>query len=159
MGEHRPDDGFAAIRGPRRVGAHTKAGAPVRQTETPQSQISLQLDGMLAAGLVPLRVVGEQRRIDPDLFPDEGEHRCGRQLRRVQHSTRMAKRAQLNGESQPIARATPRSHEGQIDGIEHIMAGHLGWIGRDSEQSNSLVGRQQGARGHVGLRMAVETRS
>jgi hypothetical protein len=39
------------------------------------------------------------------------------------------------------------------------MAGHLDWIGRDTEQPDSLVGRQQGARGHVGLRLVVGTRS
>jgi hypothetical protein len=78
MGEHRPDYGFAAIRGPGRVGANTKAGAPVRQTKAPLSQIPLQLDGVFAAGLVSLRIVGEQRRLDPDLLCDEGDHWCGR---------------------------------------------------------------------------------
>ena len=159
IGEHRPDDGFAAIRGPGRVGAHTKAGAPVRQTEAPQSQIPLQLDGVFAAGLVSLRIVGEQRRIDRDLLRDEDDHWCRRRLRQVQHATRMAKRAKLNGEAQPIARTTPGTYESQIVGTEHIMAGHLGRIGRDREQADSLLGRQQGARGHVGLRLAVGTRS
>jgi DNA invertase Pin-like site-specific DNA recombinase len=47
----------------------------------------------------------------------------------------------------------------KIVGTEHIMAGHVGGIGRDPEQADSLLGRQQGARGHVGLRLAVGTRS
>ena len=115
----------------------------------------MQLDGVFAAGLVSLRIVGEQRRIDPDLLRDEGDHWCGRRLRRVQHATRMAKRAKLNGEAQPIARATPGPYESQIVGTEHIMAGHLGRVGRDREQADTLLGRQQGARGHVGLRLAV----
>jgi hypothetical protein len=32
------------------------------------------------------------------------------------------------------------------------MAGHFGCIGRDGEQPGSLLGRQRGASGHVGLR-------
>jgi hypothetical protein len=51
----------------------------------------------------------------------------------IQHATRMAKRAKLNGKAQPVSRSTPGSHEGQIVGIKHIMTGHLGWIGRDGE--------------------------
>jgi hypothetical protein len=42
----------------------------------------------------------------------------------------MAEHAKLNSEAQPIARTTPGSHEGQIVGIEHIIAGHLACIGR-----------------------------
>ena len=86
---------------------------------------------MLATGFRPAGVFPEQRQIDADLFRDEGEHWRGRRLRRVQHATRMAKRTKLNGEAQPIARATLGSHEGLIVGIEYIMAGHLGRIGRD----------------------------
>src|SRR5271163_4467257 len=38
MSEHYLDNGFATIRGPRRVRANPKAGAPVYQSETPQAQ-------------------------------------------------------------------------------------------------------------------------
>ena len=72
---------------------------------------------MLATGFRPAGVFAEQRRIDADLFRDEGEHRRGRRLLRVQHAARMTKRAKLNGEADPIARATPGSYEGQIVGI------------------------------------------
>ena len=114
---------------------------------------------MLATGFGPAGVFAEQRGIDADLSRDEGEHRLGRQLRRVQHAARMTKRAKLNREAQPVTCASPSSHEGQIVGIEHIMAGHLGCIGRDREQPGSLLGRQQGTRGHVGLRLAAGARS
>jgi len=91
----------------------------------------LKFEQMLATGFRPAGVFVEQRRIDADLFRDEGEHRRGRRLRRVQHAARMTKRAKLNGEAHPIARATPGSYEGQIVGIEHIITGHFGRIGRD----------------------------
>jgi hypothetical protein len=91
---------------------------------------------MLSAGFRPAGVFPKQRRIDADLSRDESEHRRRRRLRRVQHAPRMTKRAKLNGEAQPPA---PGSHEGQIVGIEHIMAGHFGCIGRDGEQSGSLL--------------------
>ena len=71
----------------------------------------------------------------------------------------MAKRAKLNGEAQADCSHDAWPYESQIVGTEHIMAGHLGRIGRDREQAGSLLGRQQGARGHVGLRLAVGTRS
>jgi hypothetical protein len=91
----------------------------------------LKFEQVLATGFGPAGVFAEQRRIDADLSRDEGQHWRGRRLQRVQHATRMAKRAKLNGKAQPVSRSTPGSHEGQIVGIEHIMAGHLGWIGRD----------------------------
>jgi hypothetical protein len=92
----------------------------------------LKFEQVLATGFCPAGVFAEQRRIDADLPRDEGQHRRGRRLRRmIQHATRMAKRAKLNGKAQPVSRSTPGSHEGQIVGIEHIMAGYLGWIGRD----------------------------
>jgi hypothetical protein len=159
MGEHRLDDGFAAIRGPCPVSAGSEAGAPIGETEASEGQLPLKFEQMLAAGFGPAGVFSEQRWIDADLSRDEGEHRRGRRFRRVQHPARMMKRTKLDGEAQPIARATPGSHERQIVGTENIMAGHLGWIGRDTEQPDSLIGRQQGARGHVGLRLAVGTRS
>ena len=84
MGEHRLDDGLAAIRGPGRVRADPKAGAPVGQPETPQAQISLQLDRMLAAGLIPLRVVGEDSRT---------AHRADRPRRRSSLSRRLLGRS------------------------------------------------------------------
>jgi len=62
MGKHPLDDGFAAIRGPCRVRADPETGPPVGQPETPQGQVSLQLDRMFAASLIPLRV------IPPDQF-------------------------------------------------------------------------------------------
>jgi hypothetical protein len=43
----------------------------------------------------------------------------------------MPKSAKLNGEAQPIARATPGPYEGQIVDIEHIMTGHVSCIGGD----------------------------
>src|SRR5277367_2995437 len=74
MSEHCLDDGFATIRGPRRVRAYPKAGAPVHQSETPQAQISLQFDGMFAAGLIPLRIVGEVDVPHAELTGYEGNH-------------------------------------------------------------------------------------
>jgi len=114
---------------------------------------------MLATGFGPAGVSAEQRRIDADLLRDEGKHRHGRRLRRVQHAAWMAKRAKLNSEAQSVARATPGPYEGQIVGIEHIMTGHSGCIGRDGEQPGSLLGGQQGARGHDGLGLTAAASS
>src|SRR5271156_6489897 len=99
---------------------------------------------MLAAGFGPAGVFAEQRGIDPDLSCDEGEHWRGRRLRRVQHAARMTKRAKLNGEAQPIACASPSAHEGQIIGIEHIVAGHLGGTGWDGGKTGSFLVWTQG---------------
>jgi hypothetical protein len=70
MRKDRQDNGLAAISGPRRVGAETERGAPVGQSEAPQAQISLQFDDMLAAGLVPLRIIESMRKF---VAPDAAE--------------------------------------------------------------------------------------
>jgi hypothetical protein len=82
MGEHRLDDGLAAIRGPRRIRADPETGAPVGQPETPQARVSLQFDRMFAAGLIPLRVVGEDSRRHRELIRHEGDHPLRRLLGR-----------------------------------------------------------------------------
>jgi hypothetical protein len=89
MSEHCLDDGFATIRGPRRVRAYPKAGAPVHQSETPQAQISLQFDGMFAAGLIPLRIVGEVDVPHAELTGYEGNHRLRRLLGRSHAEARI----------------------------------------------------------------------
>jgi hypothetical protein len=53
-----------------------------------------------------------------------------------------------NGEAQPIARAAPGSFESQIVGIEHIMAGHFGCIGR---MANSRVRCSEDSRVRAGM--------
>ncbi len=74
MGEHRHDNGFAAIRGPCRISANAETGSPVGQTEAPQSQVSLQLDRMLAAGLISPRIVGEHGGRQAELMGHESDH-------------------------------------------------------------------------------------
>jgi hypothetical protein len=74
MGEDRQDNRLAAIRGPRRFGADTETGAPIGQSETPQAQISLQFDDMLAAGLIPLRIIGEVGGRRTELMGHKGDH-------------------------------------------------------------------------------------
>jgi hypothetical protein len=100
----------------------------------------LKFEHMLASGFGPAGVFAEQRGINADLSSDEGEHRRWRRSRRIQHAARMTKRAKLNREAQPVSCTTPRPHEGQIVGVEHIMTGHLGCVGWDGEQPGSLLG-------------------
>ena len=117
MGEHRLDDGFAAIRGPRRVRADPQAGAPIGESEAPKGQELLEFDQMLPARLAPARVFAEQRRVDADLFRDKGEHRRWRRLQRFERAAGIAERAKLDGEAQAIGRAPLGSHERQIFGL------------------------------------------
>jgi hypothetical protein len=93
MREHCLDDGFATIRGPRRIRANPEAGAPVRQSETPQAQISLQLDGMFAAGLIPLRIVGEVDVPHAELAGHEGNQGLRRLLGRSRALARIPQEA------------------------------------------------------------------
>ena len=100
MGEHRPHDRLAAVRGPGRIGADLQAGAPVGQPEAAQAQAALQFDRMLPAGLVPVRVVGERRRRStPTWSRDKGEHRLGRPFDRVQTLAGVPQEAELDGEA------------------------------------------------------------
>jgi hypothetical protein len=84
MRENRLDYGFAAIRGPCRIRADLKTGAPVGQCETPQAQVSLQLDRMFAAGLIPTCVIGEGRGRHTELIGHKGYHRLWRLFGRPQ---------------------------------------------------------------------------
>jgi hypothetical protein len=141
MIEHRPDDRFAAIRGPCRVRAGLKTGAPIGETEATEARMSLKLDQMLTAGFGPAGVFAKQRRIDTDLSRDECEHWRGRRLREFENAAGMTEHAKLNGVAQPVARPPPSPDEIQIVGVEHIVAGHFGRFGRNGEQPGSLLGR------------------
>ena len=114
---------------------------------------------MLAAGFGPAGVFAEQRRIDADLPRDEGEHRRGWRLGRVQRADGMAEHTKLDGETETVAGAPPCPDGGQIGVVEHVVLGHGGLVGRDREQPDSLLGREQGASGQVGLRLAAKLRS
>ena len=142
MAEHRLDDGLAAIRTPCGVGADPKARTPVVETEAPETQESLKFDQVLASRFCPTSVFAEQRRIYTDLLRDEGEHRLGRHLGRVQRATGIAEDAKLDGEAEPVAGPPPGADHGEVGGVEHIVARHRGRVGRDREQSGSLLGGQ-----------------
>jgi hypothetical protein len=159
MVEHRLDDGFAAIRGPCRVRPYSETGPPVGQCETSQAQVSLQLDRMFAAGLIPLRVIGEGGGWHTELIGHEGDHRLRRLLGRSHAEAGIPEEAQLDGESEPVDRSPLRPDQRQVFLAEHVMAHHLDGVISNCEQSRSLLGRQQGARGHVGLRLTAGVRS
>ena len=159
MGEHRLDDGFAAIRGPSRICADPETDAPVGQSETAQGQVSLQFDRMFAARLIPLRVVGEDSGRHSELIGHEGDHPLRRLLSRCHAEAWIPEEAQLDGESEPVDRPPLHPDQRQVLRAEHVMAGHINRITRDREQPGSLLGGQQSASGHVGLRMATAARS
>ena len=60
---------------------------------------------------------------------------------------RIAEDAKLDGEARAIARAPLCPDEGQVFGAEHVVPGHLGGIGRDGEQADTLLGRTTGRDG------------
>ena len=53
----------------------------------------------------------------------------------------MTEDAKLNGVAQPVTRPPSPADETEIVGVEHIVAGHFGRIGRDGEQLGSLLRR------------------
>ena len=133
MVEHCLDDRFAAISGPRGIGAHPQAGTPIRQPETPKAQMFLQFDRMLPAGLIPERVGGERSRRYAELVSYEGDHRIRRMFARPQALAGMPEEAQLDGEPEPVDGAPLRPDERQIIGAEHEVPRHSGRIDRDGE--------------------------
>jgi hypothetical protein len=138
------------IGSPRSV-AHLQAGAPVGQPEAAQPQVLPKLKHVLPAGLRAIGVIREQRRVDPELARDEGEHRRGGCLRRGQTPAWVAKGTELDGEPQAVAGAALRADERQVRGAQHVVPGHLGGIDRDGEQAQALLAGEQGAAGHGGL--------
>jgi hypothetical protein len=66
---------------------------------------------------------------------DEGEHRLGWHLGRVQHATGIAEDAKLDGEAEPIAATPPGTDNGEIGGVEHVVARHRGRVGWDRPAS------------------------
>ena len=106
---------------------------------------------MLTARLTPTGVFAEQSRIGADLARDKGEHRRRWRLQGFERAAGIAESTKMDGEAQTISCAPLGSHERQVLRAEHIVAGHLGLVDGDAEQASTLVGRQQGARGHEGL--------
>jgi hypothetical protein len=133
MGEHRLDDGLAAIRGPGGIHADPKARTPFVETEAAEAQEPLEFEQMLAPRLRPAAVFAEQRRIGTDLPRDEGEHRRGRRLSWVQHAPGMAEDTKLDGETESVADTPPGADNGEIGGVEHVVPCHGGHVGRNRE--------------------------
>ena len=65
----------------------------------------------------------------------------------------------MDGKPEPIDGAPLRSDDSQVFGAEHVVPRHLGGIDRDGEQACALLGRQQSAAGHSGLRLVAGGRS
>ena len=59
VGEHRQNDGLAAIRGPRRIRTNPKAGPPVVEAKTAKPHKLLQLEQMLAASFGSACILAE----------------------------------------------------------------------------------------------------
>jgi hypothetical protein len=140
MGEHCPNDRLAAVRGPCRVRAHLKAGAPIGQPETSKVQMLLQLDGVLPPGLSAERVVGKGGWGYTKLVSHEADHCFRRMLARSQPLAGISQQAQLNRNPKPVDCAPLCPDERQIIGAEDVVFGHLGVIDRNGEQASALLG-------------------
>jgi hypothetical protein len=99
VGQHGLHDWLAAVGGPSGIGTDPQAGAPVAQPEAAQAQDRLQLGGVLAAGLVAPRIVGERRGRCAELFRHEGQQRRGRLLTRTMTLAGMPQEAELYSEA------------------------------------------------------------
>ena len=99
-----------AIHSPCRVRADPETGPPVGQPETPQGQVSLQLDRMFAASLIPLRVISESGGRHTELIGHECDDCPRRLFSRAHAEAGIPKEAQLDGLFVRIsARSSPPS--------------------------------------------------
>ena len=148
VGQHGLHDRLAAVGGAGGTGTHPQAIAPVAQPEAAQAEENLELDGMLAAGLVAPGIVGERGGRDAELGGHEPQHGRGRVLAGTESLSRVTQQAELDGEAQAVEGAALGTHQQKVLGAEHVVPGHLGRRGRDGEQAGALLGGQQGTAGH-----------
>jgi len=149
--EHRAHAGLATIGRPGCVDPNPDAGAPIGKAEAAQPKDRLQFRRMLPPSLVSVRVVGKRRRRHADLVRHERDHRLGRPVAGAQALPRVAEEAELHGKPKAVHAAPLGPDERQVIGAQHLVARHLGRIGRDSEQAVVLLRGEQGAAGHGNL--------
>ena len=110
----------------------------------------LQFEEMLPASFGSMRVVPKQCRIGTHLVGNKSQHGCRRHFRRLERAAGVSKGAQLDREAQAIARTALGPHERQVLDADHVVLGHVGGFGRDTEQTRTLFGREEGSTRHSG---------
>ena len=102
--------------------------------------------------LVPCRaadcIVGQVVGADLELVGDEGQCRSGDQLPGPEQPARMAKRAKLEGEAQPVRRPTPLGDDGQVVRAQRPVPDQFAFHDWKSQQRVALCFGEDSATGH-----------
>jgi hypothetical protein len=117
---------------------------------------------VLVLGVEPEGVAAQGVRHDADLLGDERDHRVRELLARMQQAARVAERAELQGEAEPVAIAATAIDCRQLGLAQRVMPCGFGPIDGQGEERRPLGRREDTSTCHgdlscgglVGLRSA-----
>ena len=128
------------------VGLHGQLGQQldgmpvVAHREGLETEHRLQLDQVLAPGLLPLPVLVPAFDADLELFGDHFQQGLERRLIDAEDDARKAQVAELHGEAQAVGRAPPLPDDGDVGFAERVVTDQLILGVRQGQQAVALGG-------------------
>jgi hypothetical protein len=119
--------------------------------EGPPAEQILQGCGVLVLGVGAGGVAAQDVRRDADLFGDERDHRVRKLLARVEQAARVAERAELQGEAEPVATAAAAVDRRQLDLAQRVVPCGFDPINGQGEESQPLGRREKASTCHGDL--------
>ncbi len=137
------------------VGLHGQLGQQldglpvVAHREGLEAEHRLQLDQVLAPGLLPLPVLVPAFDADLELVGDQFQQGRERRLIDAKDDAGKAQVAELHREAQPVGRAAPLPDDGEVGFAERVVTDQLILGVRQRQQAFALGGGQDRTAGHV----------
>jgi hypothetical protein len=137
------------------VGLHGQLGQRVdglpvvAHGERLEAEHRLQLDQVLAPGLLPLPVLVPAFDADLELVGDQSQQGRKRRLISAKDDAGKAQVAELHREAQPVGRAAPLPDDGQVAFAERVVTDQLILGVRQRQQAFALGGGQDRTAGHA----------
>jgi hypothetical protein len=119
-----------------------------RPTERHEAECIAQCIELFVPGRAARRVVGQHLGSDLQLLCDERERRIRDQFTGSQETARIAQRAKLDRETQPVMRSPPADDDGQVVPAQCPVLDEQGFVVGKREQRRALLVRQDGATRH-----------
>ena len=119
--------------------------------EGPPAEDVLQGRGVLVLGVGAEGVAAQGVRRDADLLGDERDHRVRELLARMQQAARVAERAELQGEAEPVATAATAVDRRQLGLAQRVMPCGFDPIDGQGEERRPLGRREDASTCHGDL--------
>jgi hypothetical protein len=143
-GQH---DAFVGLHG--QLGQRVDGLPVVAHGERLEAEHRLQLDQVLAPGLLPLPVVVPAFDADLELVGDQFQQGRERRLIDAKDDAGKAQVAKLHGKAQPIRRPAPLPDDGEIGIAERVIPDQIVLGVRQRQQAFPLGGGQYGTTRHI----------